>query len=132
MNPTALITSGCVAVATLALAACAGSGERPDAALARAQASINSAEQAGARQYGAADLDMARTKLTQARMLADDGENQTAQQLAEQAVVDAELAGARGMTGRSQEALQQVRASIESLQEEVNRPGAAMPREEGP
>jgi len=122
---------GC-AIAACAVTACSSTGERPDAELARAEASISAAEQAGARQYGAADLETARSKLTRAQMLAEDGADADAQRLAEQAIVDAEVAGARGETGRSREALRQVQAGIESLRDEVNRPGDALPGEEAP
>jgi hypothetical protein len=122
---TRVLRAGCIVTLGVGMAACAGGGERPDAALAQAQASIDSAEQAGAREYGAADLDTARTKLTRARMLADDGENEEALQLAEQATVDARLAGAKGITGKSRESLAQLRDSTRTLREEVSRPEPA-------
>jgi hypothetical protein len=126
---------GCIAAAALAAGGCAGGpSERPDTAIARAEASINAAERAGGRQYGAADLDMAREKLTRSKMMAEQGEEVSALRLAEQASVDANLAGAKAVSGKSREALEQLRASNQALREEAMRPdtrGSGMPEQEG-
>lgn len=112
-----------VASLLIGLGACAsGPAERPVAAIARAEANIDNAEKAGARAYGAADLDAARDKLTRARMLADEGDEEVAARLAEQAAADAELAGAKGLHGKAGEALAQLRESTRTLREEAMRP----------
>lgn len=102
-------------------AGCAGSSEKPDAALAKAQASIDSAEKTGGREYGSVDLDLAREKYTLAKQAAEDGSEVRAIRLAEQAAVDAELAGAKGASGRSSVALKELQDSAQSLHEEVQR-----------
>ena len=118
-----IVLSACL----FALAACAGNSPRPDAAMAKAEASIDAAEKAGARQYGASDLDTARRKLNDARNLAEEGDDEEALRLAEQAAVDAELAGAKGLRGKSSDALAQLRDSTQTLQEETNRRGPSSP-----
>jgi len=107
----------------LGVAACAsGPGERPVAEIARAQANIDNAEKAGGRAYGAADLDTARDKLSRAKVLAEKGDEELATRLAEQAAADAELAGAKGLHGKAEESLAQLRDSTRALREEAMRP----------
>jgi hypothetical protein len=60
-------------------------------------------------------------------MLADGGDDVVAMRLAEQASVDAQLAAAKGATGKSKEAMAQLRDSASTLREEVNRPDASAP-----
>ena len=115
------------AIALLMLASCTSSGERPDAAIGKAEASIESAEQSGARQYGAAELDTARSKLTLAKVEAEQGDRAEALRLAEQAALDAQFAGAKGQTGKSREAAAQLRDSTETLKQEANQPPAGAP-----
>lgn len=105
----------------LTMAACAGGPERPDAAFAAAETTIERAEQSGARRYSAVDLDKARDKLAQARAASDRGEHAVALRLAEQAEVDAEYAAAAAETERSREAAQALRDTIRTLQDELAR-----------
>jgi hypothetical protein len=54
-------------------AGCASTPDMPDEELAMAETQIDQAEQAGARQYAAADLEGAKERLAAARAAADDG-----------------------------------------------------------
>jgi hypothetical protein len=117
----AAIASLAALCAAAALAGCASSGPRPDEQIARADASIAQADQAGARQYSGAEFDMARDKAKEAHRLADKGDNDPARQLAEQAELDAELAAAQSRAKATQKAAAEVQAGTESLREETSR-----------
>lgn len=109
-------------LAAAALAGCASSAPRPDEQLARADASIAQAEQAGARQYSGTEFDSARDKAREARRLADQGDNAEARVLAEQAELDAELAAASSRAKSTQKAAAEVQAATQTLREETARP----------
>jgi predicted nucleic acid-binding Zn-ribbon protein len=111
----------CSVALALALAACGATGERPERDLARAEAGIRQAEQGGAGQYGALELQAARDKLSRARAAVDEGEMDVAQRLAEQAALDAELAAAKTRSRKADLAVQEVENSIAVLQEEMRR-----------
>jgi hypothetical protein len=105
----------------LALSACASKAPRPDAQIARAEASLSQAEQAGARQYAGVEFDAARDKLGEARRRADDGDMAPAAMLAEQARVDADLAAARSRHQAADKSADEVRAATAALREESQR-----------
>lgn len=103
------------------LAGCAGSPERPHEDLARAEAGLNQAEQAGAQQYAPLALDSAREKLGKARAAAEREEMLEAERYAEQAALDADLAAAKSRTGKAQASVEQLENSIAVLREEIER-----------
>jgi hypothetical protein len=111
--------------AGLALVGCASNVDRPDAQIARADASISQAEQDGARQYGGTEYDMARDKVAEAKRLADKGKNAPAAALADQAQADADLAGARARHQNAAKAAAEVQAATDTLRQEVTRPQPA-------
>ena len=116
-----ILWAASLAAVASGIAGCAGSGDRPDQALGRAEASIKQADVAGARQYGSAEMDMAQAKLASAKTAADDKKYERAANLAAQAELDAELAAAKNRTGAAKKAAAEVRASTEALQSEVTR-----------
>ena len=116
----------CALVALLS-AGCGSEPKRPTEQLTRAQTLIEQAEKAGAQRYAAAELDTARNKLQSANKAADDGEQQQAIQLAEEAALDAELAAARASSGEAKKAAEEVGRSTEQLREEAGPKPAAEP-----
>ena len=110
-----------LAAAGLLLSACA-SVPPPTQQLAASRAAIESAEVAGAGKDAPADLGQARDKLTAAELAANSGENERARRLADEALVDAQLAQARAATARSRENLEQNEATLRALREEASRP----------
>lgn len=117
-----------VAVAVIcasALAGCASSDERPEGALAAAETSIRAAQQAGARDYGREPLATAREKLAAAQTAVERDEMEVAGQLAEEAALDAELAGAMARNRKAELAVAQLEETIEVLREEITRSQAA-------
>jgi hypothetical protein len=113
---------GC-ALALLALAGCAGNRAAPEyqGDLQRAGRTVAEAEQEGAYQYGGAELNLAREKLRAAERAAEEGEDEEAQRLATEAELDAQLAMAISRNQQTQAAVQEVRESIRTLQEELRR-----------
>jgi septal ring factor EnvC (AmiA/AmiB activator) len=104
----------------LVLGACATSPE-PVADVARAEAGIDQAEQAGAQEYGSVELDAARDKLTSARAAVAEGEMVLARNYAEEAALAADLAAAKTRTGKADAAVKELEDSIAVLREEIAR-----------
>lgn len=120
--PNATKNSLAAAVAALVLSGgCAGTPEAPHQALARAEASIESAERSGARQYGTEELDAAREHLRQARTAVDREEMIAAERHAEKAALDAELAAAMARNQKAEASVRELNESIEILREEIAR-----------
>lgn len=103
-------------------AGCATTPPLSTEALARAEQSVEQADQAGARRFDPGNLDAAKEKLDQARAAAKKGDQKLATQLAEQAELDAELAAARGRSASAKIAADELRASLEALRSESTRP----------
>lgn len=112
----------CAVLATATLAGCAAhrSVEYRDD-LAQAKASVDAAQRNGAAQYGAAELDLARQKLTAAQRALDDKDEQRALDLSQEAKLDADLALAKSENQEQQAALTQLKDSIRTLQDEASR-----------
>lgn len=89
--------------------------------MARARASLASAEQAGAADFGNAELALARDKLRTAERAADDGDTERATQLAIEADLDAKLAAAKTRNGETQELVTEVRSGLRTLEDELRR-----------
>ena len=116
MSSKLLVGAGTILFA-LVLASCASSPP-PIAELSRAHTLVEQAEQAGAQQFAAADLDSARQKL----QVADrkDTKPESALRLAREASLDAQVAVARARVGKAEQAVAEVNASVESLRRETH------------
>lgn len=102
------------------LAACA-SDPVPEAELAAAEVAVDQAEQANAPAQAPGPYELARDKLERARDAMADDENAEARRLAEQALVDAQLAEAQARSEVARQNAAELRASIETLQDELAR-----------
>lgn len=105
----------------LVFAGCASSPERPYEALAHAEASIDQAEQAGARQLAEMALISAKENLAKARAAAQNDETIAAKRYAEEAALDADLAAAQVRSKKAVQSANEVEASIDTLREELAR-----------
>src|SRR5476649_1401062 len=105
------------AVMTLGLAACA-STPIPNEKIAVAKASVQRAEQSGAPELAPVEMAAARDKLARAEQAAAARDAQPANQLAEQADVDARLAEATAQQQRSHKAAMEFDASMQALRNE--------------
>lgn len=114
-----------VAAAALAIVAagCATAPARPTESFVRARAAIEQADRSGAAEYAPLDLAAARDKL--ARAEAESGGSQApvrAVRLADEARVDAELAGERARAKKAARAANEVDKSVDALRVEAERP----------
>ena len=108
-----------VAIA-IGLAACA-STPMPIEKIAVAKASVQRAEQSGAPELAPVEMASARDKLTRAEKAATDRQAVPADQLAEQADIDARLAEATAQQQRSHRAAMESDANMQALRNESMR-----------
>ena len=108
------------AVIAIGLAACA-STPIPNEKIAVAKESVQRAEQSGAPELAPVEMAAARDKLARAEKAAADREAVPANQLAEQANVDARLAEATAQQQRARKAAMEFDASMQALRSESMR-----------
>jgi outer membrane murein-binding lipoprotein Lpp len=110
-----------VALSLAVVAGCA-SGPPPQttADVARANTLVAAAEQGGAQQYAAADLQAAHDEAQQANQLAN-SDPARADELANEAAVDAKLANARAQNAQAHHGLKQLRQTLDTLRNEEQR-----------
>lgn len=116
-----LIHNGAVLGLAMTCVACASSPEVPDRQLARAETSIEFAQENGAREHGPAALERAQNQLESARAAAAEQEYDRALRLAQRAELDAELAMAQTNHEKAALALFELREGIEELRREIAR-----------
>lgn len=125
-----------VTLTVAVLAGCA-SGPPPQttADLARANTLVAAAEQGGAQQYAAANLQAARDEAQQANQLANSDPSR-ADELANEAAVDAKLASARVQNAQARHGLSQLHQTLDTLRSEerrnTNAPATAAPSNDTP
>jgi hypothetical protein len=110
------IMSGLAAV--VAVTGCSAR-EPARADLAQAELAVERAAGSKAPQYAPLELRKSREKVEAARTALDDGDEQEAQFLAEQALVDARLAEAKAESQATQELARQTQRTIEALRTEA-------------
>ena len=102
------------------LTACA-SVPPPTEQMAVSRAAVTDAQGAGAYDFAPVEMRTANEKLTRATTAMNQKDYVTARRLAEQAEVDARLAAATANSAKAQRALDEVQASIRTLQNEISR-----------
>jgi hypothetical protein len=115
--------AACLAVGAMAFAGCS-SVQPPRAEIATAELAVQNAQKTSAPQSSPLELRKAREKLDRAKDAMRDRDYVLARQLAEEALVDAQLAES---TARSEDATRmarELRDGIEALRREVARSGA--------
>jgi hypothetical protein len=120
-RPTGLGRAALLLAATLALAACAGT-PAPTAQVAVSTAALTSAGAAGGGEAAPLEMRLARDKLARANQAMATKDYDAARSLAEQAEVDAQLAGVKARSGQSAKAAAEVQDASRALREEMNRP----------
>ena len=110
-----------IAIGAAILAGCATHTQRPTPEIARAQTLIEQAEKAGAQQFAAAQLEQARTKLSEADAADRKGDYEVARDRATEAGADAELAVALANSGEAQRSAEEVAKGTETLRGEAQR-----------
>lgn len=112
--------AGVALACTVAISGCA-SVPAPDAQMTRTRAAINSADEAGARNYAPLDFREANKKFEAAQAAMKDEKYQKAGRLAEEAEIDAMLAQTRSDSAKAAASEEQLRESIKTLREEIER-----------
>jgi hypothetical protein len=121
MNISRLIKAGLVTLLMIVLAGCAVQAPAPEKQVTLATQSIVQAENSGAVEFAPVELKSARDKLDQAKLAMGKQENIVAQRLADEAMVDANLAEAKARSAKSQKVVEELKESIRILQQEMNR-----------
>ena len=103
----------------LGVVGCAG--KPPLETLSQAELAVQEANQITASQYAPVDLQTAREQLDRAKQAMDDEEYDEARRLAEQALVNAQLAEAKAGAEKARQAAAELQKSIQTLRAELER-----------
>lgn len=99
---------------------CAGT-EKADADIARAKVRVEQAQQGGAGQFAAAELQASVDNLRKAEAAAADGNEDEARQLAKRAELDASVAAAKTSRAKADAAAREVQSGTDTLRDEADR-----------
>ncbi len=109
----------------LTVAACASTPQPPTEALQAAETAIVNAEKARVADYASPELGAARDDLTAARSAVEQEKMELASRLAESSKANAQLATAKAEAAKAQVVNDEMKKSIETLKQEMQRnPGA--------
>lgn len=112
-----------LALVSVLSTACATAPVAPTAALEAARQSIASAEESGARQHAAAELDEAKEKLMLADRSARSEKMLDAERLAQESMITGQLAVARTEAAKAAEINREMQRSVDAMMEEMRRRG---------
>lgn len=117
-----MLLKACLVTLIIAvLAGCAAKTPAPERQVTLASQSIDQAESSGAVEFAPVELESARDKLNQAKLAMDREENIKAGRLADEAMVDANLAEAKARSAKSEKVVAELKESIRVLKQEMNR-----------
>ena len=111
----------CTVAAVLGLSACASDKTPATADVAVSRAAVANATSAGAADLAPAEMQSAREKLMRANQALAAKDYKTAQDLANQASADAQLAQSKANSTKATTAADELQQSIRTLREELNR-----------
>ncbi len=101
----------------IGLAGCASTP--PTVAISNAEIAIRKADTVGAGQHAPLELHVARKKLVSATQALEEGENEVARRLAEQALIDGELAEAKTRAAKARQNANEVAKTVDALRGEA-------------
>ncbi|MDY6849231.1 MAG: DUF4398 domain-containing protein [Geoalkalibacter sp.] len=116
-----LLNACLVTLFMVVLAGCAIQAPAPEEQVSLAAQSIAQAESSGAVEFAPVEIKSARDKLSQAKLAMNRDEHLKAKRLADEAMVDANLAEAKARSAKSQKVVEELKESIRVLQQEMNR-----------
>ena len=116
-----LLNACLVTLFMVVLAGCAIQAPAPEEQVRLAAQSIAQAESSGAVEFAPVEIKSARDKLSQAKLAMNRDEHLKAKRLADEAMVDANLAEAKARSAKSQKVVEELKESIRVLQQEMNR-----------
>lgn len=107
---------------TFGMGACAGVDKAPiQQDIAKAEAAIDDARESEARSHAPLELSLAEEKLANAKSALEDEKYRQADWLAEEALADAKLAEAKASSAKTQQTIQELEDTIQTLQNEIQR-----------
>jgi len=121
MRRTQAAASALIGASLVLAAGCAGNQQVVTSSIEEAEQRIDEAERADAQRYANRELNMAREKLIAAREAQQEGDEERAARLAERAELDAALAIATADNESIQAAVEELRATIATLETELDR-----------
>lgn len=121
MKPWMLLKVCLILLFTWVFAGCADKVPPPTEQVTMATQAIAQAESSGAFEFAPVELKLARDKLALARQAMDKEENDKARRLADEAMIDANLAEARARSAKSLKVVDEMKESIRVLQQEMDR-----------
>lgn len=113
-------TAGVAAIAAIFMIGCA-SIPAPTEQIAVSKAAVNNALSAGSNEFAPLQLKSALEKVNAAERAMTDGNNELALQLAEQAQIDAKLAGTIARSTKAQKAAEALQEGSRVLRQEIDR-----------
>lgn len=120
-KPWMILKASFIVLVIYALAGCADKVPPPTQQVNMATQAIAQAESSGAFELAPVELKSARDKLALAKQSMDKEENDKARRLADEAMIDANLAEARARSAKSQKIVEEMKESIRVLQQEMDR-----------
>jgi septal ring factor EnvC (AmiA/AmiB activator) len=116
-------TTAATAVATaILIAGCGGVSDLTRERVGRSETAVQQAQQTiGNQEIGQVELQRAKENLEHARRHLKDGDEKQAERYSQLAQLDAEVAIAKSQSARDRKAAEEVRASIQTLQQEAER-----------
>ena len=114
------LTGALIVLSATMMIACASTSREPaQQHISNAQLTISQAEQSNARQYAPLDLRLANEKLADARDAFNNENYEKANNLAEEALVNAKLAASKSDTAKTRETVQNLQSSIAQLRQQI-------------
>ncbi len=116
-----LLKIGILFSAILLIGGCGTAKKPPTEKIANAELAISRAQDNNAKDFAAKELRQAQDNLEQAKQAVTDEEYDKAARLAEQAFMDASLAETKAESEKASKAADEMRESVETLKQEVER-----------
>ncbi len=113
-----------VFLCVLAIGSCATNGKVPSEKIRNAAQAIDRARQNGAISYAPLEIRLAEDKLKAAEEAMKKEEYETARRLADEALVDAQIAEQKAQGAKSQEAVQELQKTVDTLRRELEQKAA--------
>ena len=112
---------GLLVTITLLLGGCGNSIKPPTEKIANAKLAISRAQDNNAKDFAAIELRQAQDNLQKAQQAVQEEDYEKAARLAEQAFMDASLAETKAESEKANQAAKEMRESVETLQQELER-----------
>jgi len=121
LKPWMMLKACLVMLLMFVLAGCADKVPPPTQQITLATLSISQAESSGAFEFAPMELKSARDKLSRAKLAMEEEENEKAGRLADEAMIDANLAEAKSRSAKAQKVVEEMKENIRVLRQEMDR-----------